>query len=328
MPCSLVNCRVLFLSKKRPSRKGEPKLPTTQPILESRSLSRLVFLNSILNKISLALYRNITKKVTVMPLPLGLILAPQLLKTAIGGLQTFMGKERGDKLERPVRGTSTAVEEGVARSRFMAQGEDPQVQFIRDQALTTQAGTVSQIQKAGGTSSTTMAAALGAQKQANRTNLQAGQMGQQFKLSANVQYLQQLQGLAKEHQMNFEWNQAQKFQEEADAARSLTEAGLQNMMTGVTEIAGGSFAHTALKDDPSQSPFWNQKQGYMGTVEQYEAKQAAAMAKYKAQIAPKQPGAVSNPMHGKFGEGMNTEGYMNPWMPELSKLLAMPQQPY
>ncbi len=263
-----------------------------------------------------------------MPLPLGLILGPQILKTAIGGLQSFMGKQRGDELERPVRGTSTAIQEGVAKSRYMSQGEDPQVQFMRDQALTTQAGTVSQIQKAGGTSSTTMAAALGAQKQANRTNLQAGQMGQQFKLSANLQYLQQLQGLAKEHQMNFEWNQAQKFQEEADAAQRLKEAGLQNMMTGVTEMAGGAFAQTALKDDPSQSPFWNQKQGYMGTAEQYEANQKAAMTKYKAQIAPRQNPAVSTPMHGKFGEGINTQGYMNPWMPELSKLQALPLQAY
>ena len=263
-----------------------------------------------------------------MPLPLGLILAPQLLKTAIGGLQSLFGKQRGDELERPVRGTSSAIEEGVARSRYLAQGEDPQVQFMREQALTTQAGTVSQIEKAGGTSSTTMAAALGAQKQASRTNLQAGQMGQQFKLSANTQYLQQLQGLAKEHQMNFEWNQAQKFQEEANAAQRLKEAGLQNMMTGVTEIAGGAFAGNALKDDPTQSPFWNQKQGYMGTAEQYQANQDAAMTTYKNQIAPKQPGAVSNPMHGKFGEGINTQGYMNPWMPELSKLQGIPQSAY
>ena len=261
-----------------------------------------------------------------MPLPL---LAPALLQTAIGGMQTFFGQKRLGELERPVRTVSPAVQEGVARSRYGAQAaRRPGSKEAREQITTTQAGAVSQIQKAGGTSGTTMAAALGAQKQAGRANLQENILDEQFRFKMNTQYLQQLQNLAKEQGLNFQWNQAQKFAEEAGAARSLGEAGLQNIMGGVTEATGMTFASQLLPGGQGQSsPYWNAKMGYMGTKGQYQGNQAANIAQYQQQLKGPQAPGVSNPMHGQFGEGINTEGYINPWMAQPQKLLPIPMGP-
>ncbi len=264
-----------------------------------------------------------------MPLPLAFVLGPPLLKAAIGGAQTMFGLGKQQNLRRPVRTTAPSIAEGTARTRFMAQaGEAPGSQIAREQIGTQQAGAVSQISKAGGTSGTTMAAALGAQKQADVASRQQSIQDQRFKLGANMQYMQMLKQMAQEHQMNFQWNQAQKFQEDADAARRLTESGMQNLVGGLSEAGGTSFAYNQLmQEDPTQSKFWNQKMGYMGTAEQYEETQAFNIDKYQKTLAG--PGAppVSNPMHGQFEEGINTEGYMNPWMPPLSQLKALSQGP-
>ena len=259
-----------------------------------------------------------------MPLPLALVLAPALMKMAQGGMQAIQGAQRRKDLQRPTRTTAPSIAEGAARSRYLAQaGEAPGSQITREQISTTQAGAVSQISKAGGTSGTTMAAALGAQKGADRANQQQTIQDQRFKLGANMQYMQMLKQMAQEHQMNFQWNQAQKFQEEASAARRLSESGQQNIASGATEAAGTAFAYNQLNQDQTQSKYWNQKMGYMGTAEQYNTSQAANVSQYQQQLAG--PGAppVSNPMHGKFGQGINTEGYMNPWMPPLSQLQAL-----
>lgn len=264
-----------------------------------------------------------------MPLPLAL-LAPSILQTAIGGIQALAGQKRLGELERPVRTVSPAVQEGVARSRYLSQaGRRPGSKEAREQITTTQAGAVSQIQKAGGTSGTTMAAALGAQKQAGRANLQENVLDAQFRYKMNTQFLQQLQNLAKEQQMNFQWNQAQKFAEEAGAAQALGEAGLQNIMGGVTEGVGMGFASQLLPGGQDQtSPFWNAKMGYMGTKEQYQGNQAFNIDKYQQQLKGPQAPGVSNPMYGQFGEGINTtEGYMNPWMGQPQKIIPIPLGP-
>lgn len=261
-----------------------------------------------------------------MPLPLAL-LAPSILRTAVGGIQALAGQKRLGELERPVRTISPAVQEGVARSRYLAQaGRRPGGKEAREQITTTQAGAVSQIQKAGGTSGTTMAAALGAQKQAGRAGLQESILDEQFRSKMNTQFLQQLQNLAQEQQMNFQWNQAQKFAEEAGAAQVLGGAGLQNIMGGMTEGVGVGYASQLLGGGQDQtSPFWNQKMGYMGTAEQYQGNQAANIAQYQQQLKGPQAPDVSKPMYGQFGEGITTtEGYMNPWMPPQQKLPPIP----
>ena len=260
-----------------------------------------------------------------MPLPLALVLGPPLIKAAIGGVQTLFGMNKQNQLVRPTRTTAPSIAEGVARSRYLAQaGEAPGSQVAREQISTTQAGAVSQISKAGGTSGTTMAAAIGAQSVANKANQQQSIEDQRFKLGANMQYMQMLKQMAQEHQMNFRWNQAQKFEEDAAAARRLTESGLQNLVGGISEAGGSAYAHEALNvPNPEDSPFWNKKMGYMGTAEQYEASQATNVEKYKQSLAG--PGAppVSSPNNAGFGEGMNTQGYMNPWMPQLKQLGPM-----
>ncbi len=264
-----------------------------------------------------------------MALPLAL-LAPSILQTAIGGAQTLFGQKRLGELERPVRSVSPAVKEGVARSRYLSQAaRRPGSKEAREQITTTQAGAVSQIQKAGGTSGTTMAAALGAQKQASRANLQENVLDEQFGFKMNTQYLQQLQQLAQEQGMNFQWNQAQKFAEEAGAAKALGESGLQNIMSGVTEGVGVGLASQLLPGGQNEgSPYWNAKKGYMGNQEQYQGNQAANVAKYQQQLKGPQAPPVSNPIYGQFGEGIsNTEGYMTPWMGGAPQLLPIPIGP-
>ena len=257
------------------------------------------------------------------------LLAPSILQTAIGGAQTLFGQKRLGELERPVRTVSPAVQEGVARSKYMSQAaRRPGSKEAREQITTTQAGAVSQIQKAGGTSGTTMAATLGAQKQASRANLQENVLDEQFRFKMNTQYLQQLQNLAREQGMNFQWNQAQKFAEEAGAAKALGESGLQNIMGGVTEGVGVGLASKLLPGGQGQSsPYWNAKMGYMGTKEQYQGNQAFNIDKYQQQLKGPQAPGVSNPMHGQFGQGINTEEYMNPWMGQPQKLLPIPMGP-
>lgn len=263
-----------------------------------------------------------------MPVPLALIVPA--VKMAIGGMQSLAAKKRLGELKRPVRTVSPAVQEGVARSRYLSQaGRRPGSKEAREQITTGQAGAVSQIQKAGGTSATTMAAAIGAHKQAGRASLQESILDEQFRSKMNTQYLRQLQNMAQEQQMNFQWNQAQKFQEEAGAAKALGGAGLQNIMGGVTEGVGMGIAGQLMGGGQNQaSPFWNQKMGYMGTAEQYQGNQAANVAQYQQQLKGPQAPAVSNPMYGQFGEGITTtEGYMNSWMPPQQKLLPIPMGP-
>ena len=263
-----------------------------------------------------------------MPLPLALVLGPPLVKAAIGGFQALRGQQKLNELDRPTRSTSPAIAEGAARTRYMAQaGKAPGSKIAREQITTNQAGAVSQISKAGGTASTTMAAAIGAQATANRGNQQQTVQDQRFKLGANMQYMQMLKQMAQEHQMNFRWNQAQKFEEDASAARRLTESGLQNFAGGISEAGGSAYAHQGLNvENNENSKYWNQKLGYMGTQEQYDASQAANMANYQKTLAGPQAPAVSNPMHGQFGEGINSQGYMND-LSFLQKLLPMPIGP-
>ena len=260
-----------------------------------------------------------------MPLPLALVLGPPLIKAAIGGVQAILGKKKLNELDRPTRTTAPSIAEGTARTRYMSQaGQAPGSQLAREQISTNQAGAVSQISKAGGTSGSTMAAAVAAQSTANRANQQQNVQDQRFKMGANMEYMQMLKMMSREHQMNFSWNQAQKFEEDASAARRMTESGMQNLVGGLSEAGGTAYAHNQLNvPNPEDSPYWNQKRGYMGTMEQYDANQAANQAKYQQTLAG--PGAppVSNPMHGKFGEGLNTEGYMNPWMPQLKQLMPI-----
>ena len=242
--------------------------------------------------------------------PVTALIAPQALKSAIGGLQWLFGNKRANNLDRPSRYTVPAVSEAVATSRYQTQGQRPGSSLAKDQIKETQANTVSQVQKAGGTSSTAMAAALGAQNQASNALLQENVLDDQFKLNANMQFLRSLQMLAQEQGLNWRWNEAEKYMEEADAARNLQESGLQNFMGGLTEAGGLFYVNKMLNsNDPTKSPYWNAKKGYMGTAEMKEAQDKAAWNTYNNQVNPPAP-AVSNPMHGKFGEGMNTTGYM------------------
>lgn len=248
-------------------------------------------------------------------LPLAMVLGPPLLKAAIGGIQTGFGLNKLNNLDRPTRTTAPSVSEGTARTRYMSQsGQAPGSEIVQKNIQTNQAAAVSQISKAGGTSGTTMAAAIGAQGTANKAIQQQGIQDQRFKLGANMQYMQMLKQMAEEHQMNFQWNQAQKYQDDADAAKRLTESGMQNFASGITEFGGTAYADRMLNGgNPEESQYWNKKMGYMGTAEHYNKNQEANLTAYNKLLAGPQAPAPSNPMHGKFGEGMNTEGYMNQW---------------
>lgn len=175
-----------------------------------------------------------------MPLPL--LAIPGLIQAGVGLFQNLRGKNRADSLQRPERTTPNAIQEAVARTRLGAQsGRRPGSDTAREGIGTTQAATVSQVGKAGGSAATTMAAALGAQANANKATQQQDTLDAQYRDQMNMQYLNQLQNLGREQAANWQWNEAQKFQEEADSARRLQESGLQNLMGGVGEVAGMGF---------------------------------------------------------------------------------------
>jgi hypothetical protein len=240
-----------------------------------------------------------------------LMFVPSLVQTATGLFQSIKGNKIDD-IKRPERTTPQALTEAaaIAKNAYTA-GRRPGSAEARERISGNQAGAVSQIQKAGGSATSTLAAALGAQKQADYSNIEQDVMDSQFNLSSMNQYLDVLNRVAQEQGINFEWNEAQKYQEDANAARYLKESGLQNIMGGLSEGAGLGYAMSKLNpNSPKNSPYYNQSKGYMGTQEQFDASNNAAMAKYKNAINPN-PVAPSNPMHGKFGEGMNTSGYLS-----------------
>jgi len=175
-----------------------------------------------------------------MPLPL--LAIPGLISAGVGLYQQIRGGQKAKNLKRPTRQVTAGTQEGVAMTRYGAQaGQRPGSDLARERIAGTQAGAVSQVSKAGGSAASTMAAAIGAQAQANRGMQEQDVMDAQFQQQMNTQYLSQLQNLSREQAANWEWNEAQKFQEEADAARRLQESGMQNFMGGITDAAGMGF---------------------------------------------------------------------------------------
>jgi hypothetical protein len=170
------------------------------------------------------------------------VLIPSMLQTGIGLIQNLFGMNKAKNLKRPVRTTPGAVQEAVGRTRYQAQaGERPQSAAAKENIQTTQAGATAAASKAGGSAATTMATALGAQEQANKALQQQDYLDMQAKEQANMQYLQALDSLAREQATNWQWNEAQKFTEEADAARRLQESGGQNLFGGLNTITQHGF---------------------------------------------------------------------------------------
>ena len=139
----------------------------------------------------------------------------------------------------------------------MQGAQRPGSALARERIGGTQAATVSQVGKAGGSAASTMATTLGAQKQANRAMQEQDVMDMQFQQQQQMQYLNSLQQLAREQAMNWQWNEAQKFQEEADAARRLQEGGMQNIM-------GGLMTGTQLGFMKKMGYLGNDEGGFLG----------------------------------------------------------------
>lgn len=177
-----------------------------------------------------------------MPLPLALLALPALAKAGVGLYQNIKGKQRAKNLQRPERSTPQATLEATARARYGAQGgQRPGSAVARESIRGGQAGAVSQVSKAGGSAASTMAAALGAQQQANKSMQQQDVLDAQFQQQMQTQYLNQLQNLSREQAANWQWNEAQQFQEEASAAQRLQQSGMQNLFGGMGEAAGLGF---------------------------------------------------------------------------------------
>jgi hypothetical protein len=190
--------------------------------------------------LSIQIVYKFTKNILDMALPL--LAIPALAQAAVGGIQWLSGQNRANNLQRPTRQTSQAVLEGVATSKYGAQAANrPGAAMAREQIASSQAGAVSQIGKAGGSAVSALGAAVGAQQETNRSMQQQDIMDAQYRQQMQTQYLQQLENLAREQAANWQWNEAQKFQEEAGAARRQQESGLQNLFGGATEATGLGF---------------------------------------------------------------------------------------
>lgn len=209
-----------------------------------------------------------------------LVFAPSLFQAATGLFQSLKGNKIDD-IKRPERTVPQALMEAsaMAKNNTMA-GRRPGSSEARERIAGSQAGAVSQIQKAGGSPVSAMGAALGAQKQADYSNIQQDVMDQEFNLASMGQYFDILNRVAQEQGINFEWNEAQKYQEDANAARFLKESGLQNIMGGLGEAAGLGYAMSNLNPNKgTNSPYYVQSKGYMGTRERVEGTNNTAFNK-------------------------------------------------
>lgn len=162
--------------------------------------------------------------------------APTLFKTGLGLAQLAQGMGRNPK--RPTMTVPSAMEESVTMARGLAQQTtDPILQAQQQQIKANLANTAESAKRVAGSGAQMLGLVAGAQQEANQAQVGAiGQFGQRLQGYQGL-LMGALNNLAGMQQQVFNYNQAQLFQEQAQAKSALFEGGAQNIFGGLNDMA-------------------------------------------------------------------------------------------
>lgn len=143
---------------------------------------------------------------------------------------------------RPVRDVMGGVKtaKGVLRN-LTTSGRMPGYDQIEQDVSRGTANALRAIMETGGTGASRLNAALAAGQGQQNQMRQVGARGAELQRQSLQDYAGFMGStFADEERANFDWNERQKFQENAAAASALEGAGLQNKMTGMTDMMTGA----------------------------------------------------------------------------------------
>ena len=168
--------------------------------------------------------------------------APGIAKSIFGASQGLRARDLA-KMDRPTREVPAAIQEMVANAKMMAgMTQLPGQQRIEEKIGSSGATALSQAQQASPSS----AATLG-----SLSDIYGKQMGQYADLEGMAANFwagnqEQLQGAlgtqAGWQDQAWQWNEAQPYMQQMDAARRLNEASAQNIFGGLAGAIGGGLA--------------------------------------------------------------------------------------
>lgn len=165
-----------------------------------------------------------------MALPLAATLIPS---AALGAVQLIRGANAD--VTRPVRETPESTKNAVAVARNLTNtglpGQDVQLEGIKKNV----ANKISQVQRNAASGSDITAATTAAATSENDAVTRLGQRDAEFRTNANFGLIRALQNQAGQESQNFNFNEAQKFNEEAQRKSQLIGGGIQNINTSIQD---------------------------------------------------------------------------------------------